>query len=113
MEATIHDDLSLQTIEKINYLREYLEDEALKSVAGLEMTNANYEAVINHLKERYGKGEILKDLSLDYIAISETKLDESFPNSQFKLNGYEVRARRDRHKHGGGLIEFVRQGFIC
>ena len=58
-------------------------------------------------------GEILKDLPLDYLAISETKLDESFPNSQFKLNGYEIRARRDRHEHGGGLIEFVRQGFIC
>ena len=29
------------------------------------------------------------------------------------FNGYEIRARRDRHKHGGGLIEFVRQGFIC
>ena len=47
------------------------------------------------------------------MVISETKLDESFPNSQFKLNGYEVRARRDRHKHGGGLMEFVRQDFIC
>ena len=32
-------------------------------------------------------GEILKDLPLDYLLISETKLDESFPNSQFKLNG--------------------------
>ena len=58
-------------------------------------------------------GEILKDLPLEYLVISETKLDESFPDSQFKLNGYEVRARRDRHKYGGGLIEFVRQGFIC
>ena len=58
-------------------------------------------------------GGILKDLPLDHIVIRESKLDESFPNSQFKLNGYEVRARRDRHKHGGGLIEFVTQGFIC
>ena len=58
-------------------------------------------------------GGILNDSPLDYLVISETKLDESFPNSQFKLNGYEVRARRDRHKHGGGLIKFVRQGFIC
>ena len=39
-------------------------------------------------------------------------MDESFPNCRFKLIGYEIRARRDRHKHGGGLIEFVRQGFI-
>ena len=42
---------------------------------------------------------ILKDLLLDYLVISETKLDKSFPNDQLKLNGYEVRARRDRHKH--------------
>ena len=40
-------------------------------------------------------------------------MDESFPNFQFKFNGYEVRARRDRHKHEGGFIEFARQGFIC
>ena len=31
-------------------------------------------------------GVILKDLPLDYLVISETKLDESFPNAQFKLN---------------------------
>ena len=42
-------------------------------------------------------GEILKDLSLDYLVFSETKLDESFPNVQFKLNGYE--------KKGQGEIE--------
>ena len=39
-------------------------------------------------------------------------MDDSFSNAQFKINGYEVRARRDRNKHGGGLIEIVRQGFI-
>ena len=33
-------------------------------------------------------GEILKDLPLDYLVISETKLDESFSNSQLKLDGY-------------------------
>ena len=57
-------------------------------------------------------GVILKELPLDYLVISETKLDDCFPNAQFKINGYEVRARRDRNKHGGGLIEFVRQGQI-
>ena len=49
-------------------------------------------------------GEILKDLPLDYLIISENKLDASFPNVQFKLSGYEVRGRRETHKHGGGLI---------
>ena len=50
---------------------------------------------------------------LDYLVISETNLHESFPNSQSKLNGYEIRTRRDRLKQGSVLIEFVRQSFIC
>ena len=64
---------------------------------------------INSLRNKViDLGVILKDLPLDYLVISGTRLDESFPNAQFKLNGYEVRARRDRHKHGGEPIEFVR-----
>ena len=52
--------------------------------------------------------EIVKDLLLDYLVISETKLDESFPNFQFKLSGYGVRkARRDRHKNGGRLLNLL------
>ena len=39
---------------------------------------------------------ILKYLSLDYFVLSETKLDESFLNAQFTLDGYEIRARRDK-----------------
>ena len=56
---------------------------------------------------------ILKYLSLYYFVLSETKIDESFPNAQFTLDGYEIRARRDRNKFGGGLIEYVRKGLIC
>ena len=56
---------------------------------------------------------IFKDLSLDYFVLSETKLDESFPTTQFTLEGYEIRSRKDRDKYGGGLIEFVKDGFIC
>ena len=69
---------------------------------------------INSLRNKViDLGKILKDLPLDYSLISKTKLDKSFPNSQFKLNGYVITVGKDRHKHGGGLIEFVRQGFIC
>ena len=36
---------------------------------------------INSLRNKViDLGEILKDLPLDYLVISETKLDESFPN---------------------------------
>ena len=39
---------------------------------------------INKLRNKViDLGEILKDLPLDYLVISESKLDESFPFSQF------------------------------
>ena len=50
--------------------------------------------------------EIILELSLDYLVLSETKIDQSFPTTQFYIKEYEVRARRDRDKHGVGLIEF-------
>ena len=56
---------------------------------------------------------IMKTLPLDYLILSETKIDKSFPTSQLYVESYEIRARRDRDKFGGGLIEFVRRGLIC
>ena len=49
----------------------------------------------------------MKTLSLDYLTLSETKIDASFPTVQFNAEGYEIRASRDRDKYGEGLIEFV------
>ena len=56
--------------------------------------------------------EIILELSLDYLVLSQTKIDQSFLTAQFYIKGYEVRARRDGDEHGGGLIEFVKNGFI-
>ena len=89
---------------------EMLQDDRLKLLHNPFIAYLNINSLRNKVIDL---GEILKDLPLDYIVISETKLDENFPNSQFKLHGYEVRARGDRHKHGAGIIKFVRQGFIC
>ena len=58
-------------------------------------------------------GIILKDLSLGYFILSETKLDESFSTAQFTLEGYKIRSKKDRDKYGGGLIEFLKNGFTC
>ena len=37
--------------------------------------------------------EIILELSLHYLVLSETKIDQSFPTSQFYIKGYELRAR--------------------
>ena len=41
--------------------------------------------------------------------ISETKLDESFPPSQFLLDGYSVPIRFDRNRNSGVILLFIRE----
>ena len=36
--------------------------------------------------------------------ISETKIDESFPLSQFMIDGFSMPYRCDRNSHGGGIL---------
>ena len=48
-----------------------------------------------------------------YLAIAGTKLNKKFPNPQFLNSDCEIKSRRDRNKHGGGLLEFVRKGLNC
>ena len=39
----------------------------------------------------------------DIIPLSETKIDDSFPDSQFFAEGFKM-YRKDRTKTGGGLL---------
>ena len=55
--------------------------------------------------------EVFGDLSLDYFVLAETKINDEFPDSQFLLESYKIRNRRDRTKtYGGGSIDYVRKG---
>ena len=44
--------------------------------------------------------------SFDILSIQETKIDSTFPKSQFSLQGYNT-CRRDREKGGGGIQVYV------
>ena len=41
--------------------------------------------------------------------ISETKLDASFPNNQFTINGFTAPYRLDRNANGGGILLYIRE----
>ena len=51
--------------------------------------------------------EILRGRFVDLLIISESKLDESFPNSQFNVEGYTIH-RQDKSASSGGLILYIR-----
>ena len=58
--------------------------------------------------------EICHQAPIDIICVDETKLDSSYPDSQFHIDGYQFPPfRRDRNKYGGGKIVYVREGFIA
>ena len=63
---------------------------------------------VNSLRNRIvAVEESIRD-KVDICLFSEAKLDESFPNQQFKIHGYKV-YRRDRNKHGGGVLCYVNE----
>ena len=44
-----------QEVDQFNQLKVRLEGEARDVIAGLDITNANYDIAVKMLKERYGK----------------------------------------------------------
>ena len=56
-ESTVHSS-DLPDIEKMKYLRSFLKGDAHRLVSGYRLTNANYGAVIDALKQRFGDPEI-------------------------------------------------------
>ena len=44
---------------------------------------------------------------LDILFVSETKIDDSFPNAQFAIDGYSM-WRADRNQYGGGVMAYLR-----
>ncbi len=51
--------------------------------------------------------DILGQSLTDVLAITETKLDESYPKGQFVMEGYKT-IRRDYREKSGGIMVLVR-----
>ena len=43
--------------------------------------------------------------------LQETKLDDSFPNAQFNIHGYDIH-RLDHKSNSGGIIAYVRSDIL-
>ena len=53
---------------------------------------------------------IIHELDFTFLAIAETKLNESHPNAQFQIDGYNNLQdfRRDKtYNNGGGLLVYI------
>ena len=63
---------------------------------------------INGVRNTFGPiSELLRENLLQYLAITESKIDNSFPDSQFSVPNFTM-YRRDRNQHGDGVLTYIR-----
>lgn len=63
---------------------------------------------INSLSYKFDEiKELLTENIVDVLFIAETKLDSTFNDNLFVVDGYKLQ-RRDRTKNGGGILSFIK-----
>ena len=67
---------------------------------------------VNSFRNKFVSIQELIKRTFDMFLISETKIDDSFPNAQFKIEGYKT-LRKDRDAFGGGLLFYVNEKLNC
>ena len=69
---------------------------------------------VNSLKEKIVPlRKLLLNVPVNILCLGETKLDLSFPDHQFKIEGYQFPPiRRGRNSKGGEKLVYLREGFI-
>ena len=63
---------------------------------------------INSIRNKFDfLADIVEDIDILMMMISEPKLDDSFPDSQFLIEGLGKPFRLDRNRNGGGIMLFI------
>lgn len=105
--AAVHDNPSLSDIQKLNYLRAQLRD-ALTSIAGFPLTNANYHTRIELLQERFCQNHRIINahmaamLNLPSLSTQLVSLQQFYDTLEALIRGLE--ALGDSHKLYGGIL---------
>ena len=76
----------------------------LKDISNVEIGNLN----INSLPIKFAQ---LQEIVLKYgdtLILTENKLDDSFPTSQFIVDGFSMPYQQDRNRNGGGIMIYIR-----
>ena len=63
---------------------------------------------INSVRNKFENFKEIINGNVDIFTIAETKLDGSFPTSQFELEGYYSPFRLDITKQSGGLLVYIK-----
>ena len=94
------------------------EEETVKSsLCNLKLRNLNRlifgQINMNSIRNTFELLFSLVSNNIDVLLISETKIDNTFPVSQFYVPGYWVPYRLDCTENGGGIILYVKKHIPC
>ena len=101
-DSNLHDFHCSQNEESANSI---LKDIRVKNVNRITIGTLN----INSISSKFDQLKEVIGNNLDVFTIQETKIDESFPEDQFEIEGYHKPYRLDRNIHGGGVLIYVRE----
>ena len=83
----------------------------LSTIKNLRLSNVNRVVIgnlnINSLSNKFNQLKELVLKHVDILVLTETKLDDSFSNSQFSVDGFSEPFRIDRNRSGGGAMSYV------
>ena len=97
----------------------YLEnsDEGLEILSKIRTKNLNKVVIgLLNVNSLNAKIDSIRSTVIDKINIMvlvETKLDDTYPTSQFFMEGYCRPFRRDRNRYGGAIFIHVREDIPC
>ena len=86
-----------------------LENERAKESKDFMLCHLNINSIQNKIEEF---SQLVKELWMHIVFISETKIDSSYPNEQLNIEGYTI-YRNDRKKGGGGIMVYVANVVQC
>ncbi len=67
---------------------------------------------INSIRNKFESFSTMVKDDLDVLIISETKIDSTFPDSQFQIPGFKKPFRLDVTEKSGGILVYVRDSLI-
>ena len=68
---------------------------------------------INSIRNKFNLMKTILTRDIDILMITKTKLDDSFPVSQFEIDGFSTPFRLDRNKNGGGILLYNRSYIVA
>ena len=68
---------------------------------------------INSIVGKFDHFKVLIENNIDTLVLTETKIDASFPNAQFRIDGFSAHFRIDRNRFGCGVLIYVREDILA